>query len=335
MMEGTPGGGLEIRDLQHHFPGRKGARKGPTVKALRGVSLDLLEGECLGLVGESGSGKTTLARAILRLLRPAEGTVTFRGEDIHTMGPKRLQAFRKRVQIVFQDPFGSLNPRIQAGRMLEEVLIVHRPDLTKEARRARVNELLALVGLRPEVEHRYPHEFSGGQRQRLGIARALSVEPEILILDEPVSALDLSVQAQILNLLAELKRSLGLTYLLITHDLSVLRQVTDRVAVFYLGQIVEIGATGALFDRPVHPYTKGLLAAATPLDEATAEGGEWTVLPGEPPSPVNPPTGCAFHPRCPHPSKALDCASEEPRLEPMGDGRKVACLKAREHLAGP
>jgi oligopeptide/dipeptide ABC transporter ATP-binding protein len=256
------------------------------------------------------------------------------------MDSLELEDFRRHVQIVFQDPSGSLNPRIQAGAMLDEVLAVHQPEMSKSGRRDRVSDLLALVGLRPEVAHRYPHEFSGGQRQRLGIARALSVEPEVLVLDEPVSALDLSIQAQILNLLAELKQSLGLTYLLITHDLSVLRQVADRVAVFYLGKIVEVGPTGVLFDHPTHPYTKGLLAAATPLDEVRVGTGDWTILPGEPPSPLAPPTGCAFHPRCPHPrcphpSKGLECAAEAPVLMPRPEGRKVACFKAREHLAGP
>ncbi len=326
---------MVIRNLKHEFPGRRGARSGPRVQALRGVSLDLLEGECLGLVGESGSGKTTLARVALRLLEPTQGTVSFRGTDVHEMGPRELEEFRRSVQIVFQDPSGSLNPRLGAGAMLEEALAVHQPELSKSARRDRVSNLLSMVGLRPEVAYRYPHEFSGGQRQRLGIARALSVEPEVLILDEPVSALDLSVQAQILNLLAELRQSLGLTYLLITHDLSVLRQVTDRVAVFYLGEVVEVGATEALFDQPAHPYTKGLLTAATPLEEAPAGEGDWTVLPGEPPSPLTPPTGCAFHPRCPHPSKGPECAGETPVLLPATDGRKVACFKAREHLAGP
>lgn len=326
---------LEIRDLRTEFPEGTRSRRGRKVQALRGVSLAVLEGESFGIVGESGSGKTTLARTILRLLRPTRGTVKYRGMDVHTLTAKDLLAFRKKVQIVFQDPFGSLNPRIRAGRMLDEVLQVHRPDLSRAARGERTDELLSLVGLRPEAALRYPHEFSGGQRQRLGIARALSVEPELLILDEPVSALDLSVQAQILNLLVELKASLGLTYLLITHDLSVLRQVTDRVGVFYLGEVVEIGPTEALFDDPVHPYTKGLLAAAEPLEKTEGDVGEWTVLPGEPPSAIDPPTGCAFHPRCPHPSKGPACAAEAPSLQPANRPRKVACLKAWEHLTGP
>jgi len=326
---------LEIRDLRNEFPQGTRGRRGRKLQALRGVSLAVMEGESFGIVGESGSGKTTLARTILRLLRPTRGTVKYRGMDVHTLAAKDLLAFRKKVQIVFQDPFGSLNPRIRAGRMLDEVLQVHRPDLSRAARGERVEELLSLVGLRPEAALRYPHEFSGGQRQRLGIARALSVEPELLILDEPVSALDLSVQAQILNLLVELKASLGLTYILITHDLSVLRQVTDRVGVFYLGEVVEIGPTDALFDDPAHPYTKGLLAAAEPLKESEGEVGQWAVLPGEPPSAIHPPTGCAFHPRCPHPSKGPGCADEAPSLQPANKPRKVACFKAREHLTGP
>jgi oligopeptide/dipeptide ABC transporter ATP-binding protein len=326
---------LEVKDLHHEFVERAGTGKGRRVQALRGVSLDLEKGECVGLVGESGSGKTTLARVILRLIQPTSGEVLFRGRNVLTMEPKELREFRRGVQIVFQDPFGSLNPRVRAGRMLEEILKVHQGSLPPSARQDRVEELLSLVGLQPDVARRYPHEFSGGQRQRLGIARALSVRPEVLILDEPVSALDLSVQAQILNLLADLRESLGLTFLFITHDLSVLRQVADRVGVFYLGKLVELGPVGSLFAEPLHPYTRGLLAAATEPEEPAGEGGEWALLPGEPPSPVDPPTGCAFHPRCPHPSKDPQCGDATPSLEAVEDGWKVACWKVREHLASP
>ena len=323
---------LEVLGLRHEFPERTGAGR---VKALRGVSLELKRGECLGLAGESGSGKTTLARAILRLVQPTGGAVLFRGRDVLRMDPSEIREFRRSVQIVFQDPFGSLNPRFRAGQMLEEVLKVHQRGLQKGERKDRAAELLSLVGLSPEVADRYPHEFSGGQRQRLGIARALSVEPEVLVLDEPVSALDLSVQAQILNLLTDLQESLGLTYLLITHDLSVLRQVADRVGVFYLGEVVEIGPTGTLFAEPLHPYTRGLLSAADPLDGLSGEIGEWNLLPGEPPSPVDPPTGCAFHTRCPHPLKDQECGDDSPLLQEVETARKVACWKVREHLVRP
>lgn len=335
MKEGRGDPILVVRDLHHEFVERAGNGKGGKLQALRGVSLELGKGECLGLVGESGSGKTTLARAILRLIQPTSGSVLFRGRDVLKMGPRELQEFRRGVQIVFQDPFGSLNPRLRAGRMLEEVLKVHQGALSAADRRERVAELLSLVGLQPDVALRYPHQFSGGQRQRLGIARALSVQPEVLVLDEPVSALDLSVQAQILNLLADLQGSMGLTYLLITHDLSVLRQVADRVGVFYLGRIVELGHTGPLFAEPLHPYAKGLLSAAAQSEESPGEGGEWALLPGEPPSPLDPPTGCAFHPRCPHPLKDGGCAAAAPELEPQDDVRKVACWKVRDHFTRP
>ena len=326
---------LAIHDLHHEFIERAGTGKGRRIQALRGVSLDLEKGECMGLVGESGSGKTTLARAILRLIQPTRGSVLFRGKDVLTMGRRELREYRKGVQIVFQDPFGSLNPRLRAGQMLEEILLVHQGSLSAPARKDRVEELLSLVGLPPEVALRYPHQFSGGQRQRLGIARALSVQPEVLVLDEPVSALDLSVQAQILNLLADLQRSLGLTYLLITHDLSVLRQVADRVGVFYLGKMVEMGPTGGVFEEPLHPYTRALMAAAIQPEEDADDIDGWGLLPGEPPSPADPPTGCAFHPRCPHPSKDRECVAGTPVLEPPDRGRKVACWKVREHLTCP
>ncbi len=323
---------LTVRDL--HLSFRAGGRKGGRIQALRGVNLEVLEGECLALVGESGSGKTTLARCILNLLSPTRGRVLYRGVGFDEMSREELGAFRRKAQIVFQDPFGSLNPRLRAGEMLSEVLRVRRKVGGNQAARKKVEEILALVGLPPDAASRFPHEFSGGQRQRLGIARSLSVEPEFLVLDEPVSALDLSVQAQILNLLEELRRSLGLTYLFVTHDLSVVRHVADRVAVQYLGRVVETGPTEDLFSDPLHPYTRGLLAAA----EITPEQGvprEWALIPGDPPSPLHPPTGCALHPRCPHPSKDGECRVEEPLLSPRQGPRKAACIKVGKHLIDP
>lgn len=335
-MSPIPGGSiLTVQDLHHEFRDKSAGARGRRVKALRGVTLGLKPGECLGLVGESGSGKTTLARLILRLVKPTRGSVFFYGQDVFSMDREDLTDFRRRVQIVFQDPFGSLNPRLRAGRMLEEVLKVHREETTRASRRDRAAELLALVGLQAEAMNRFPHEFSGGQRQRLGIARALSVDPEVLILDEPVSALDLSVQAQILNLLEELKDSLGLAYLFITHDLSVVRQVADWVGVLYMGRLVEFGRTHRIFADPLHPYTRGILAAATPPEEITGDRARWTLLPGEPGSPLDPPTGCAFHPRCPHPSKDPACGTNRPPLSEVEGGREAACWKVREHLTGP
>jgi oligopeptide/dipeptide ABC transporter ATP-binding protein len=325
---------LSIRNLHREFLERPRVGHVRRIQALRGVDLDVHSGECLALVGESGCGKTTLARVVLRLLEATRGSVLFQGRDVFGFGPRELMAYRRRVQIVFQDPYGSLNPRLRAGQMLEEVLKVHQKHLSKGDRRGRVVELLRLVGMRPEAAFRYPHEFSGGQRQRLGIARALSVGPEVLVLDEPVSALDLSVQAQILNLLTELQGALGLTYLFITHDLSVVRQVADRVGVLYLGEVVEVGPAQEIFAEPLHPYTRSLLMAARAQEEPSIERSPWAILPGEPPSPAAPPVGCVFHPRCPHPAKGSQCTAAPPSRRPWDDRREVACWKVWEHLAG-
>jgi oligopeptide/dipeptide ABC transporter ATP-binding protein len=292
----------------------------------------------LALVGESGSGKTTLARAVLRLLEPTEGSILFKGRDVLSMSPGELLDFRRLVQIVFQDPFGSLNPRLRAGRMLEEVLQVHSSERKGEGRKGRARELLELVGLPPATVSRFPHEFSGGQRQRLGIARALAVEPEVLVLDEPVSSLDLSVQAQILNLLGELQGALNLTYLFVSHDLSVVRHMADRVAVLYLGRVVEEGPVSTFFSRPLHPYSIQLLAAAELLgvgvEEGRAEGGGDPVERGMP-TIVSPPTGCAYHPRCHHPLKDGVCRREDPPLQGLDGGGKVACWKVGKHPVNP
>ena len=316
---------LSVRDLAVHFPIRKGAfgRVSGHVRAVDGVSFDLWQGETLGLVGESGCGKSTTGRAILRLLNPTAGEVRFDGQDVGTLDRSALRALRRRVQIVFQDPFGSLNPRMSVGAMLEEALKVH--GLGGSNRRNRAVELLERVGLRPEHIDRYPHEFSGGQRQRLGIARALSVEPEFLVLDEPVSALDVSVQAQIVNLLEDLQRELGLTYLFIAHDLALVEHVSDRVAVMYLGRIVELAAAVELYRRPQHPYTQALLSAVPRPDPVGRESRERIVLSGDVPSPSDPPSGCPFHPRCPNPLKDETCTGVLPVMEGMAEGHFAAC----------
>lgn len=316
---------LSVEKLKVHFPIRNGAfgRASGHVYAVDGVTFDLWPGETLGLVGESGCGKSTTGRAILRLLEPTAGSVTFDGQDVRALDRAGLRALRRRAQIVFQDPFGSLNPRMSVGAMLEEALTVHR--LHESNRRGRVIGLLERVGLREEHVDRYPHEFSGGQRQRLGIARALSVEPDFLILDEPVSALDVSVQAQVVNLLEDLQQDLGLTYLFIAHDLSLVEHVSDRVAVMYLGRIVELADVEDLYSDPRHPYTKALLSAVPRPDPIGREQRERIVLSGDVPSPSDPPSGCPFEPRCPHPKKDERCTRVYPIAEGSSDGHLVAC----------
>jgi len=316
---------LEVRDLVKHFPVRRGAfgRVQGHVRAVDGVSFDLWRGETLGLVGESGCGKSTTGRAILRLVEPTAGTVRFDGQDVGALDRSKLRALRRRAQIVFQDPVGSLNPRLSVGAMLEEALAVH--GLGGPNRRDRAVELLEQVGLSADHIDRYPHEFSGGQRQRLGIARALSVEPELLVLDEPVSALDVSVQAQVINLLADLQEKLGLTYLFIAHDLALVEHVSDRVAVMYLGRIVEMADARALYAAPRHPYTRALLSAVPRPDPVGRAARERIVLAGDVPSPVDPPSGCTFHPRCPHPAKDAKCRDVVPSLERDAAGGAVAC----------
>lgn len=326
---------LEVQDLSMHFVARDGAsgRVRGLVKAVDGVSFTLRRGETLGLVGESGCGKSTTARSLLRLLEPTGGKVVFDGVDVLSMDAPTLRAFRARAQIVFQDPFGSLNPRLTAAGMLEEVLQVHNLAGEAAGRQRRAVELLELVGLRAEHAGRYPHQFSGGQRQRLGIARALSVEPEFIVLDEAVSALDVSVQAQIVNLLLDLKSDLGLAYLFIAHDLAVVEHLCDRVAVMYLGKIVETGPAERLYRAPRHPYTKALLSAVPSLDTKSEPGNERIMLTGDPPSPMNPPPGCVFHPRCFHPKKDDECRRAMPDLAECGEGCFVACIKEGTHLA--
>jgi oligopeptide/dipeptide ABC transporter ATP-binding protein len=321
---------VEVRNLTKHFPlGGGGILGGPRrwMRAVDGVSFSIQPGETLGLVGESGCGKTTTGRAILRLVEPTRGEIRFDGEDVRAMDAAGLRRLRRRAQIVFQDPFSSLNPRMAVGTMLEEVLKVHRLGGGRKGRRDRAAELLERVGLRPEHRSRYPHEFSGGQRQRVGIARALAVEPDFIVFDEPVSSLDVSVRAQVVNLMQDLQAELGLTYLFIAHDLALVDHLSDRVAVMYLGRIVEEGPAAELFQSPIHPYTRALLSA---VPVAEPEGGRRTrtVLPGDVPSPSDPPPGCPFHPRCPHPGKDGECSRILPRLEEVSPGRRAACLKA-------
>jgi oligopeptide/dipeptide ABC transporter ATP-binding protein len=322
---------LSVRDLKVHFPGqRKGGFRQPKsqVEAVRGVSFDLWPGETLGLVGESGCGKSSTARAALRLIEPTAGSVTFDGQDVRAMGKEDLLSLRRRAQLVFQDPFDALDPRQSVGVMLTEVLVVH--GLGGPNRRDRVVQLLERVGLAAEHLGRYPHEFSGGQRQRIGIARALAVEPDLLVLDEPVSALDVSVQAQVVNLLADLQGDLGLTYLFIAHDLTVVEHVSDRIAVMYLGKLVEIAQSEELRRNPRHPYTRALLSAVPRPDPTRRGRRSRVVLEGDVPSPLAPPPGCAFNPRCPHPEKDATCARVGPSLEDVGGGHFVACPKAPE-----
>ena len=317
---------LQVRGLTKHFPIRSGLLQRVTgaVKAVDDVSFDVARGETLALVGESGCGKTTTGRALLRLVEPTSGAVHFDGTDVMALAGEPLRRMRRHMQIVFQDPYGSLNPRMTVGETIREGLVVHQLAEGREADR-RVTRLLEEVGLRPEFASRLPHEFSGGQRQRIGIARALAVEPSFIVCDEPVSALDVSVQAQVVNLLRDLQRDRGLSYLFIAHDLAVVSHMADRVAVMYLGRIVELAPRATLFAGARMPYTKALLSAV-PVPEPGAVR-QRILLQGDPPSPVNPPPGCVFHPRCSHPFKDADCTRTIPPLQEKAPGHFVACIK--------
>ncbi|WP_044366966.1 ABC transporter ATP-binding protein [Streptomyces natalensis] len=312
---------LSVRDLTVTYPGKRG-RTAP-IRAVDGVGFDIAAGETLGLVGESGCGKSTTGRAIVRLLEPTRGSITFDGRDIGHLTQRALRPLRRHVQMVFQDPHASLNPRQTVARIIADPLLAQGTPADEARRRAA--ELMDLVGLIPEHLDRYPHAFSGGQAQRIGIARALATRPRLIVADEPVSALDVSVQAQIVNLMADLQRELGLAYLFIAHDLSVVKRVCDRVAVMYLGRIVETGPKQRVYAAPAHPYTRALLSAVPLPDPAAERTRERITLPGDPPSPATPPPGCPFHPRCPKAQTV--CRTEAPVLKPStpGAARRVAC----------
>ncbi|HEX9524496.1 MAG TPA: ABC transporter ATP-binding protein [Reyranella sp.] len=322
---------LEVRGLAMHFPVSEGivlSRKIGDVKAVDGVSFTIKRGETLGLVGESGCGKTTTGRCILRLERPTAGEILFDGRDVNRMQRRELVLLRRRMQVIFQDPYSSLNPRMKVGDIIAEPIKVHGVEPHAGRRRARVRELLAVCGLDPKFTDRYPHEMSGGQRQRVGIARALALDPEFIVCDEAVSALDVSIQAQVVNLLEDLRERFGLTYLFIAHDLSVVRHLCQRVAVMYLGRIVEMADSNELFDNPLHPYTKALLSAVPVPDPGIEAMREFRPPKGEVPSPLNPPSGCVFHPRCP--MAVEGCRRERPALRELRPGHWVACSEVHQ-----
>ncbi|PLR77964.1 peptide ABC transporter substrate-binding protein [Bacillus sp. V3-13] len=313
---------MQAKNIKKYFPIKGGILRHTVghVKAVDDVSLDIRRGETLGVVGESGSGKSTLGRVLLRLLDPTEGQILFENDDITTLGNRKMRPYRRDMQMIFQDPFASLNPKMSVGELIEEPLLV-QTNKSKSERKEIASSLLEKVGLRPDARHKYPHEFSGGQRQRISIARALTLNPKFIIGDEPVSALDVSIQAQVLNLMADLQDEFDLTYLFIAHDLSVVKHISDRVAVMYLGRIAEISPKKDLYETPLHPYTQALLSAVPTIDVRNRR--EKIILKGDLPSPSNPPSGCAFRTRCPHAHER--CAVDRPELIDVGNDHLVAC----------
>ena len=317
---------VRVENLTKHFPITQGIvvqRQIGAVRAVDNVSFDIREGETLGLVGESGCGKSTTGRTILQLYRPTSGKVYYQDQDLTTLKGEDLRRMRRNMQIIFQDPYASLNPRLTVGDIIGEPLEVHRVEKSKKKRQERVQELLRLVGLNPYFINRYPHEFSGGQRQRIGVARALALQPKFIICDEPISALDVSIQAQVVNLLEELQDEFGLTYLFIAHDLSMVRYISDRTAVMYLGKIVELAEREELYSHPLHPYTQALLSAVPVPDPVVERTRQRIILTGDVPSPVHPPSGCNFHPRCPLAQQV--CLEEEPEWREVSPSHWVAC----------
>lgn len=319
---------LTVRDLKKYFPVHDGmfGKKGRVVHAVDGISFDLYKNEVLSLVGESGCGKSTTGRMILRLIEPTAGEIKLMGEDLCQVSKKRLKELRREMQIIFQDPYASLNPRLTVGEIVEEPLLVHKIG-TKAERREETAKLLEKVGLSPDVMSRYPHEFSGGQRQRIGVARAIALKPKLIVADEPVSALDVSIQAQVVNLLKELQNEYHISYLFIAHDLNVVRHISDRVVVMYLGKVMELASVDELYNRPLHPYTQALLSAI-PVPDPSKRDRKVILLEGDIPSPISMPPGCRFHTRCP---KVIpECKEVVPRLSDFGNGHVAACIRARE-----
>jgi oligopeptide transport system ATP-binding protein len=317
---------VNVQDLKMYFPVTAGLifqRKIADVKAVDGLSFDVKKGETLGLVGESGCGKSTTGRAILQLYKPTAGSVNFGGTELTHLNAGKLRSMRRKMQMIFQDPYASLNPRMSVGSIIGEPLQIHGLAKGSKARKERIQDLMRVVGLNPYYANRYPHEFSGGQRQRIGIARALAVEPDFIVADEPVSALDVSIQAQIINLMEDLQQQFGLTYLFIAHDLSVVRHISDRVGVMYLGKMMEMADRNELYDNPLHPYTKALLSAVPVPDPAVERQRERIILTGDVPSPLRPPPGCVFHTRCP--IAIEECRQVLPEWRDVGGGHMVAC----------